>query len=531
LRKIVLIAVLATAVTLRGQSNSSIRGVVLEGDTDRPLSGVSVTAAGPTTRTAVTDAQGHFELDVREAGRYRVTPAREGMAYSRPSRLHEPQEPGVWVQIAASQNQDNVILRMVPAAVITGKVLDVDGKPYPALRGSVSLMRYTYDENGNRQLATIPWILYGTNVVARMDDQGTYRIYGLQPGDYYVSGGGGGSHYFYPGTPNKDAAKPVHVNAGDELHLETIVLPAQKSLAVHFLFSGPDGNALMVGPSNLMLITNDGGGFIALSGISRPETQVPALADRTFSLVSGHYEFMVGLIGRPSSPGLVGDILFGPADINLGSTEMDIPVKMAPGLRVTGSISILDSAGKETGTAGLYCKLNSNGAHIESTGASSSNTGCLGSQFSAGAYQLEMTGMPPDAYVESTLANGKDIFANGLLLNADTELKIVIRTMGSTLDGEVKDSAGQRISDAIVALVPDAPLRAGGPLYRSGVSDINGKYQLRGIAPGAYHLFAWSELEGAAYRNADFLKDFEARGKPTQIEKNSHSSLDLTALN
>jgi len=155
----------------------------------------------------------------------------------------------------------------------------------------------------------------------------------------------------------------------------------------------------------------------------------------------------------------------------------------------------------------------------------------LGSQFSAGIYQLEMTGMPPDAYVESTLANGKDIFANGLVLNADTELKIVIRTMGSTLDGEVKDSAGQRISDATIALVPDAPLRAGGPLYRSGVSDINGKYQLRGIAPGAYHLFAWSELEGAAYRNADFMKDFEAKGKPTQIENNSHSSLDLTILN
>jgi hypothetical protein len=77
--------------------------------------------------------------------------------------------------------------------------------------------------------------------------------------------------------------------------------------------------------------------------------------------------------------------------------------------------------------------------------------------------------------------------------------------------------SGAKLADAVVVLVPDPPLRSAGLRYRTAISDVNGKFELRGIAPGSYHLFAWTELEGAAYRNADFMKDFEGKGVPIKV--------------
>jgi hypothetical protein len=91
----------------------------------------------------------------------------------------------------------------------------------------------------------------------------------------------------------------------------------------------------------------------------------------------------------------------------------------------------------------------------------------------------------------------------------------------------VKDSKDQAIADAVVALVPDAPLRGAAPLYRSVIADFRGDFELRGIAPGQYHLFAWSELEGAGYRNPEFLKPFENRGKPIRIETTDQIKTDI----
>ena len=85
------------------------------------------------------------------------------------------------------------------------------------------------------------------------------------------------------------------------------------------------------------------------------------------------------------------------------------------------------------------------------------------------------------------------------------------------------------LSHAVVALVPDSPMPSAGPLYRSDISDIRGLFELRGIAPGSYRLFAWTELEGAAYRNPQFMKEFEERGMPVRIEKGQRLSMDLLA--
>jgi hypothetical protein len=147
-----------------------------------------------------------------------------------------------------------------------------------------------------------------------------------------------------------------------------------------------------------------------------------------------------------------------------------------------------------------------------------------------GFYTLELLDLPTDAYLVSAKAAGRDVISDGVQVDAETQIDIYLATPGAIIEGKVANSKDAKIGDAVIALVPDAPLRAAGPFYRSSTSNADGSFELRGIAPGSYRLFAWSELEGAAYRNAEFIKKFEERGTPIRVDKIGRLAVDVKIL-
>jgi hypothetical protein len=532
-----LLTVLAVATVFlqhsyQAQSRTTIQGIVRESDTDRPLADVTVSAESQgRTRTASTDSVGRFTIDIAEAGRYRVVPAASGMVYARPAHLQVPREPGVWVEVSAGQVHD-IQLRMVREAVITGRVQDTKGNTFPAVQGKVSVWRRGYDERGRKTLINPPVVHAGPlGTYGRMDDRGGYRLYGLQPGEYFVSASGGGVQRFFPGTDDEALAEPIRIRAGEEVRLPALILPVEKKVPVRFRFSAADGESIAanVAASAVSLhrivggvVTNVLGSFTSalFTGQLPPEPDV-----RSFELAPGDYDFGIGIVGMRT----LTDLFYARALFTVGNDAMEQPVQVVRGIRVTGSLVLEDAAGSHLNPPGVLCRLYTPDSHQETVGASTSR-GCLSAAFSPALYDLEIMGMPPDAYVESAQAAGNDILEKPRRLIADTELKIVLRSPGTVLEGLVTNSNGEKLPDAIVALVPEAPLRSAGVLYRTATSDVNGKYQLRGIAPGSYRLFAWTELEGAAYRNAEFMKDYEGKGRPIRIERGSKGTADLTAF-
>ena len=98
------------------------------------------------------------------------------------------------------------------------------------------------------------------------------------------------------------------------------------------------------------------------------------------------------------------------------------------------------------------------------------------------------------------------------------------------ISGVVTDDQNNRISDATVVLVPETPYRDAILLYRSDISMFDGTFGLRGVAPGTYRVFAWTDLPGPGYRNPEFLKKYEARGTPLKIENAATVAVNLIAL-
>jgi len=511
----------------RAQSASTIEGIVKDAASGQPLAGVQVGLSSrgvapvaynppgirvPPT-SAITDSQGRFSIETKESGRFRVVPTRDGYIYSRPDQKRAPAEPGVWVQISAGQRIQNLELRMARPAVISGKVLDSQGRPIVGTAGSVTLMRYTYGTDGNRTLGWIPGISYpGTaGSFQRMNDQGEFRFYDLPPGEYYLSVSGGSTigsprAYFYPGVTDESKAIPIQVLGGEDIRLETLTLtPRQKGVEVKLRMSGA---ALPLEGGRRVYIADS---MLVLTRLQSPdEVLMPSVAP-------GRYDIVVlnDSIVR-SAP-----LFYGRATVDVGLSNVEQTVAVQPGARVTGKMLMENEVGERSPAPGSV------GCQIRSRHGLSS---CASAQVVPGPHELELSGLPAGTYLLSAKIGDKDALSEGLDIPGDTELEIVLGASGGLIQGTVRDATGNTLPDAVVALVPDAPRRKAGPLYQSVITDPNGKFEIHGIAPGSYKLFAWPELEGLAYRNAEFMKEFEDRGKPVKVEKGVRLAVDLTAF-
>ena len=81
-----------------------------------------------------------------------------------------------------------------------------------------------------------------------------------------------------------------------------------------------------------------------------------------------------------------------------------------------------------------------------------------------------------------------------------------------------------------MALVPDTAHRGTRGLYKSATTDQYGRFDIKGIAPGDFKLFAWEDIDDGAYEDSEFLKRFEERGERASIRGRSHTSYQLKLI-
>ena len=89
------------------------------------------------------------------------------------------------------------------------------------------------------------------------------------------------------------------------------------------------------------------------------------------------------------------------------------------------------------------------------------------------------------------------------------------------------------VQDARVVLLADSTdSRNKDPLSsRSGRADQNGKFQLSGIIPGLYRIYAWSAPHSAgAFLDDSFMKEWIGHGITVPIKRGDQISLDLKII-
>lgn len=165
-------------------------------------------------RSALTDADGSFNLDGLNPGRYRLSVFAPGYVLSDFDQTNY-YRPG-----------DHVVLQLVKGGVITGSVTDASsGAAVIGIQVRATMVR---DVEGGRPRL---WSGLDNEILALTrisDDRGRYRMFGLESGTYLVSTASGGAFPFlsagaYGGAPSyhpsgsRASAAEVLVTAGGEV--------------------------------------------------------------------------------------------------------------------------------------------------------------------------------------------------------------------------------------------------------------------------------------------------------------------------
>jgi hypothetical protein len=114
----------------------------------------------------------------------------------------------------------------------------------------------------------------------------------------------------------------------------------------------------------------------------------------------------------------------------------------------------------------------------------------------AGDYELT-TGRvneSDDLYLRAIRMGDEDVLAKGLHLGGapPARLEIVLAANGGALHAAVTNEKGDPIPEAYVILLPDPPRRAQRALWGHCTTEASGGCNIRGIAPGDYHAFAFA---------------------------------------
>jgi hypothetical protein len=140
--------------------------------------------------------------------------------------------------------------------------------------------------------------------------------------------------------------------------------------------------------------------------------------------------------------------------------------------------------------------------------------------------------LPPDVYIKSIRMGTADVLEGGLHLSGQLRdvLEIVIGANGGRVGGTVVNGGRDPVPNTTVVAVPDASDRHRTDRYKSVSSDASGRFQIRGLAPGSYSLFAWEDVEEGAWQDPDFLRPYESRGASVRVRDGSDETVQLTVI-
>ncbi len=518
------------------QEKCTVSGTVVRLGTSEPLKSAYVRLAVQgqrgTSLGATTDAAGKFAFRNVEPDRYRLTVARNGYVAQEYGQRSQ-NDPGAILALSPGQNVQDLLFRMVPAAVISGHIQDEDGESLPWVQ--VTSLREAYVE-GKRQLV-------GQTVVST-NDLGEYRLFDLPPGRYFVRAtyqpgmsvlgymqfrsteGGSSEGYaptYYPGTSDPAKAATIAVKSGEEARSVDFIL---RRVPV-FKIRGRVFNAVKGRPgedASLELVPRKGrlGWKFSHPGVS---VDKPDGSFEIRDVVPGSYS----LIAYWSDEGK-SHVARQPIDVVAAHVE-GIQVTIAPGVLVNGRLSWDGQPSLSERELTIYLISTEEG--YSSDEARVQPDGSFGyKNVPEGTYRIHFWGVTPDCFVLSARYGSEEALADGFTLRrgSDATLEVTVSSRGARIEGAVRNSDELPAAGVWVALVPDEARRSQERLYKFATTDQYGRFVLRGIAPGEYKLFSWDEVEHGAWQDADFLQPFQDKGQKVRLDLGGRETVELRVI-
>jgi hypothetical protein len=543
------------------EDRASIAGFVIKMGTSEPLGKAVVVLSGGSGRnaslTATTTSGGQFVFQNLDPGTYRLSAIRNGYVRSEYG-ARSPNRPGLPIALTPGQKMTQLVIPLMTAGTITGRVYDRDGEPLANV--TVQALKYSY-QDGQRVLNPAQQ--------ARTNDLGEYRLFWLNPGQYFVSAtynegvrgllagavggrggvgigprggltatlptpaGGAGTEseegyipVYYPGTTDAQSAAPVTLQAGAVFSGVDLTVAAVRTLRIQGrVLSAANGKP--VRNANVMLVPRQRSGFGGGIGNFRNRNINEQGVFEIRGVVPGSYDLVANLNDRNNR-------MSARVPVDVGNSDVqNVTLVMSPPLSLPGRL-IIDGAQTSPNNQDaqrMRVTLRPNGGGQAASPVQADGTFTL-QVMGQDEYRLAVTGMPRNAYVKAARLGGTDVLNEGLRLDRppNGQLDILVSPNAGTVDGTVSNDKQEPSINVSVVLVPDTAHRQRSDLYRTISTDALGHFHLEGVAPGDYKAFAWEDVETGAWQDPDFIRPYEERGKPIRVSENGQANIELRLI-
>lgn len=512
------------------QGSSIIRGVVTAADTNTPLRRAQVVASsaqnGP-PRAASSDANGRFELAGLPAGQWTVTASKGGFVsqqYGQRRSLESvaPIDLGDGQRFTAN-------FALSRGGVITGRISDEYGDPVTGARVEVLRLQTA---QGRRRL--VP-----AGTANQTDDTGAFRVYGLDPGEYYVGarfqvafqpGDRPPANFapvYYPGTGNLADALRIKVEASAEQSgINFAVIPV-RVVTISGTVTDTAGS-----PAQAVIALQS---TSAIDGPLNVRAQSRSSPDGSFSIndvAPGEYTLEVNTVqgrGGATAPEVASIPLV------VGSDDVTgLAIVTSKGGAIRGSVAT--DGGTRPTTTNLQVSAQPIGGGLRGTGlvAQVGSSGTFELAGLAGSYALRVDRVPDGWAVKSITLNGREMADVAFDVRGTDQIaaRIVLTDRINELTGTVR-AGGQASANASVVVFPEDPAFWPFPSRRVRTTrvDKDGVFRLRALPPGQRYLaIAVDYLEQGEFQDPEFLQRMKPRGVAITLGDGETKNIELPLI-
>jgi 5-hydroxyisourate hydrolase-like protein (transthyretin family) len=516
-----------------------LRGHVVAADSGQPLrkaqvrlsSATPTLGAVPTVRGTSTDKNGAFEFKEAAAGRYMLN-ADKGSYVALAWGQRRATDPGTPLEVLDGQTIEKLDFSLPRGAILTGRIIDEFGDAAPDVMVSASR---TMVVSGQRRL--IPAGRSSTT-----NDIGEFRIFGLPPGQYYLSATyrgvalnqesddrSGYAPTYYPGSPNIGEAQRVTVALGQSIADLNLQLVATRTARISGIVLDSSGKPMSGSP---IVVTQRSESFTG--GLTTIAQLKP---DGTFTLnglAPGEYALQslssINNLGAGDSEVVMATVTVNGEDVN--GVQL---IGVRPSL-ITGRIVLPNAAAGGTFNASTVRLVAT--TKTQDFGPAPTGVGRVNDDLTfeikspPGTRVVAFQGPVPGWALKAVRVNGADVTDRGFEVKPAQDqsgFEIELTNQLTNVSGLVTNTRGEHATDYTVVFFSQDREKWQPPnrYFRAARPDQDGRFKLSGLPAGEYYTIATDSIDPNEASDPEVLERISSRATSFSLNDGETKALDL----